>query len=56
VELEQEDLQTVLEADGKSEITQENIQDWLELDKGDPGFELLTNEEIAAVMFFIYFQ
>jgi hypothetical protein len=24
---------------------QENIQDWLKLDEGDPGFELLTEED-----------
>jgi hypothetical protein len=36
---------------------QENIQDWFELDEGDPGFQLLTEEEIAAVIiFFIYFD
>jgi hypothetical protein len=29
-------------------ISQENIQDWLELKEGDPGFQLLTEEEIAA--------
>jgi hypothetical protein len=39
-----------------TEATQENIQDWLQLDEGDPGFQLLTEEEIAAVIFFIYFQ
>jgi hypothetical protein len=33
---------------------QENIQVWLELD-GDPGFKLLTEEEIAAVIFFYLF-
>jgi hypothetical protein len=40
-----------LKAAGKTETTQENIQDWLELDEGDPGFQILTNEEIAAVIF-----
>jgi hypothetical protein len=25
-----------------------NIQDWLELDEGDPGFHLLTEEQITA--------
>jgi hypothetical protein len=34
--LEQEDFQTVLRAAGEAETTQENIQDWLELDEGDP--------------------
>jgi hypothetical protein len=28
---------------------QDNIQDWFELDEGDPGFQLLTEEDIAAV-------
>jgi hypothetical protein len=52
----QEDFQTVLRAAGGTEATQENIQDWLELDEGDPGFQLMTEEEIAAVIFFIYFH
>jgi hypothetical protein len=34
----------------------ENIQDWLELDEGDPGFQLLTEEEIAAVIFSYLFS
>jgi hypothetical protein len=41
-------FQTVLRAAGETETTQENIQDWLGLDKGDSGFQLLTEEEIAA--------
>jgi hypothetical protein len=41
----------VLRAAGETETTQENIQDWLQLDEGDPGFRLLTEEEIAAVIF-----
>jgi uncharacterized protein YehS (DUF1456 family) len=41
----------VLRAAGETETTQEDIQDWLELDEGDPGFQLLTEEEIAAVIF-----
>jgi hypothetical protein len=28
-------------AAGETETTQENIQDWLELDEGDPRFQLL---------------
>jgi hypothetical protein len=32
----------VLRAAGETETTQENIQDWVELDEGDPGFWLLT--------------
>jgi hypothetical protein len=34
---------------GETETTQQDIQDWLELDKGDPGFQLLKEEEIAAL-------
>jgi hypothetical protein len=30
----------VLRAAGEIETTQENIQDWLELGEGDPGFHL----------------
>jgi hypothetical protein len=44
----------VLRAVGETETTQENIQDWLQLDEGDPGLQLLTEEEIAAVIFSIY--
>jgi hypothetical protein len=32
------------------------LQDWLELGEGDPGFQLLAEQEIAAVKFFIYFH
>jgi hypothetical protein len=46
----------VLRAAGDTETTQENIQDWLQLDEGDPGFQLLTHEEIVAVIIFIYFH
>jgi uncharacterized protein YehS (DUF1456 family) len=45
--LEQEDFQTVLRAAGETETTQENIQDWLELDEGDPGFQLLIDASIS---------
>jgi hypothetical protein len=38
----------VFRAAGETETTQENIQDLLELDEGDPGFHLLTEEEIVA--------
>jgi hypothetical protein len=45
----------VLRAAGETETTQENIQDWLQLDEGDPGFQLLTQEEILLQWyFFIY--
>jgi hypothetical protein len=42
----------VLRAAGETEITQENIQDRLELGEGGPGFQLLAEEEIAAVIYF----
>jgi hypothetical protein len=45
----------VLRAAGETETTRENIQDWLQLDEGVPGFQLLTEEEIAAVIFCLYF-
>jgi uncharacterized protein YehS (DUF1456 family) len=46
----------VLRAAGETETTQGNIQDWLQFD-GDPGFQLLTEEEIATVIYlFIYFH
>jgi hypothetical protein len=32
----------LLRAAGVTETTQENIQDWIELDKGDPEFQLLV--------------
>jgi hypothetical protein len=38
----------------ETEITQEIIQDWLQLDEVDPGFQLLTEEEIATVIFLIF--
>jgi hypothetical protein len=43
----------VLRAAGEAETSQENIQDWLQLDEGDPEFQLLTEEEIAAVIYFL---
>jgi hypothetical protein len=46
----------VLSAAGETETTQENIQDWFQLGEGDPGFQILTEEEIAAVTFFVYFH
>jgi hypothetical protein len=44
----------VFRAAGGTETTRENIQDWLQLDEGDPGFQLLTEEEIAAVIYFLF--
>jgi hypothetical protein len=52
--LEQEDFHTVLRAAGETETTQENIQDWLELGDVDRGFQLLTEEEIATVIFLLF--
>jgi hypothetical protein len=46
----------VLRAAGETETTQGNIQDWLELDEGDPGVQLLTDEEITPVIFFYLFS
>jgi hypothetical protein len=40
-----------LQAAGKTETMQENIQRWLEKD-GDTRFQLLTEEETTAVMCF----
>jgi hypothetical protein len=45
----------VLRAAGETETAQRNIQDWLQLAEGDPGFQLLTEEEIK-VMFFACFH
>jgi hypothetical protein len=46
----------VFRAAGEAETTEENIQDWLKLDEGDPGFQLLTEEEIATVLFLYLFS
>jgi uncharacterized protein YehS (DUF1456 family) len=40
-----------LRAAGETEIAQENVQDWLQLDVNH-GFHLLTEEDIAAVIIF----
>jgi hypothetical protein len=42
----------VSRAAGETETTQENSIDWLELFEGDPGCQLLTEKEIATVIFF----
>jgi hypothetical protein len=34
------DFQIILRTDGKIDTKQENIQDWLELDEGNPGLQL----------------
>jgi hypothetical protein len=41
----------VLRAAGETETTQENIQDWLELDEGDPGFQLLAGRNYCNDVF-----
>jgi hypothetical protein len=47
----------VFEADGETETTQENIQDLLEMDEGDPGFQLFVYNGFLnkgfTLMFFI---
>jgi hypothetical protein len=43
----------VLRAGVETKTTQENMQDWLQLDEGEPEFRLLTEEEIAVVIIFI---
>jgi hypothetical protein len=45
----------VLRAAEETETTQENIQDWLQLDETDTGFQLLTEEVITAVTFFFIY-
>jgi hypothetical protein len=46
----------VLRTAGETETMQENIQVWLQLDEGDPGFQLLAEEEITAVIFLYLFS
>jgi hypothetical protein len=55
-EVRARDFQVVLRAAGETETAQENIQDWLELDEGDPGFQLLTEAEFAGVIPFYLFS
>jgi hypothetical protein len=43
-----------LRAAGETETTQENIQDWLQLDEGVPEFQLVTEEDMAAVILFFF--
>jgi hypothetical protein len=46
----------VLRAAGETESTQENIQNWFQLDEADPEFQLLIEKEIAAVIFICLFS
>jgi hypothetical protein len=43
----------VLRATGETETTQGNVQDWLQLDERDPEFQLLTEEETSAWIYYI---
>jgi hypothetical protein len=52
----QEEFQSVLRAAVETEIMQENIQDWPERIELNPGFQLLTEEGIASLILFVYFQ
>jgi hypothetical protein len=45
----------VLKAAGETETMQENNQYWPELGEENIGFQILTEEEVAPVTFFIYF-
>jgi hypothetical protein len=45
----------VFRATGETETTQQNIQDWIEMDEGDPEFQLVIEAEIDAVIFFIIY-
>jgi hypothetical protein len=45
----------VLRAAREIETTQESIKDWLKLDEGDSGFQLLRKEEISAVIYIFLF-
>jgi hypothetical protein len=46
----------VLRAAGETETMQENIKDWRELDERDLGSQLLTEQEIAVVIFYYLFS
>jgi hypothetical protein len=39
-------FETMLRAAVETETTQENVQDRLEMDEGDPAFQLLTEEKL----------
>lgn len=41
------DFLTQLWAAGER-VTEETVDNWLEIDEGDPGYQILTDEEIAA--------
>lgn len=45
---EAKDFQETLAAGGETNVTEADIYDWLEADEGDPGCQILTEEEIAC--------
>jgi hypothetical protein len=51
--LGQKGFHTVPRAAGETETMQENIQDWLQLNQEDPGYLLLTKDELAADIFYL---
>jgi hypothetical protein len=55
VDLGARGLSDCVEGSWRDTPLKEITQDWLQLDEGDPGFQLLTEEEIAAVIFFYIF-
>jgi hypothetical protein len=48
LQLEPGDFRIVLRASEETKTMQENVQDWLELDEGDPGFQHLVQEAVPA--------
>jgi hypothetical protein len=48
------DFKNVLRVAAETETIKENFQNRLELDEGDPGFQLLTEEEIDAVFCYLF--
>jgi hypothetical protein len=44
----------VLRAAGETETTQEDIRDRPLINEGDPGFQLLAEEEIAVIFLNLY--
>ena len=44
------DFREVLTAAGESGPTEDDVEQWLAEDEGDPGFELLSNKEIAEAV------
>jgi hypothetical protein len=36
-----------------TDTMQENVQEWFQLDEGEPGYQFLWEEESSAVIFFL---